>query len=92
MSLVAAKHAYLMDPWWNYATESQAMDRIHRMGQRDEVQITRFIIEGSIEERMLKIQEHKHALSDLVTSSEERKSENLENLKLLLDLDDSSAI
>jgi len=92
LNLVAAKHAYLMDPWWNYATESQAMDRIHRMGQRDEVQITRFIIEGSIEERMLKIQEHKHALSDLVTSSEERKSENLENLKLLLDLDDSSAI
>ena len=39
--------------------EAQAIDRVHRMGQENEVTVTRFIIEGSIEEKMLRIQDRK---------------------------------
>lgn len=85
LNLVVANHAYLMDPWWNFANESQAIDRIHRMGQKDDVRVTRFIIQGTIEERMLKIQEKKRALSNLVTA-EEKRAETLDNIRLLLEL------
>lgn len=89
LNLVVAKYAYLMDPWWSYAVEAQAIDRIHRMGQTEQVRILRFIIEGSIEERMLKIQDRKRALSTLVTA-EDRRAEQLEDIKLLLDLPDQA--
>lgn len=89
LNLVVAKYAYLMDPWWSYAIEAQAIDRIHRLGQTDQVKIVRFIIEGSIEERMLKIQDRKRALSTLVTA-EERHAQQLADIKLLLDLPERS--
>lgn len=91
LNLVVANHAYLMDPWWNFANESQAIDRIHRMGQKDDVKVTRFIIQGTIEEKMLKIQEKKRALSNLVTV-EEKRAETLDNIKLLLELKDGDNI
>jgi DNA repair protein RAD5 len=48
-----------MDPWWSFAVEAQAIDRVHRMGQEDEVKVCRFIVKESVEERMLKIQDRK---------------------------------
>ncbi len=48
-----------MDPWWSFAVEAQAIDRVHRMGQTEEVKVTRFIVAESIEEKMLKVQERK---------------------------------
>lgn len=86
LNLVSARQAFMMDPWWSWAVESQAIDRIHRVGQTDSVHIVRFIVEGTIEERMLHIQERKRALSSVVTE-EERKAEALENIRLLFDLD-----
>jgi len=59
LNLTAAKRVFVMDPWWSFAVEAQAIDRVHRMGQESEVVVTRFIVEGSIEEKMLKIQERK---------------------------------
>lgn len=59
LNLTAASHVMLMDPWWNPAMEQQAQDRIHRLGQYKPVKVTRFIIRGSVEERMLKLQEKK---------------------------------
>ncbi|KAI3457330.1 hypothetical protein Pfo_013993 [Paulownia fortunei] len=53
------KNVFLMDPWWNPAVERQAQDRIHRIGQYKPIRIVRFIIENSIEERILKLQEKK---------------------------------
>jgi SNF2 family DNA or RNA helicase len=47
-----------MDPWWSFAVEAQAIDRVHRMGQTEEVHVTRFVVEGSIEEKMLKVRCH----------------------------------
>lgn len=48
----------MMDPWWSFAVEAQAIDRVHRMGQTEEVHVTRFVVEGSIEEKMLKVGHH----------------------------------
>lgn len=59
LNLTVAKRVFMMDPWWSFAVEAQAIDRVHRMGQEDEVMVTRFIVEGSIEEKMLRVQERK---------------------------------
>ena len=59
LNLTAARHVFMMDPWWSYAVEAQAVDRVHRMGQEGEVRVVRFVVEGSIERRMLKVQERK---------------------------------
>ena len=59
LNLTCAKRVFVMDPWWSFAVEAQAIDRIHRMGQESEVVVHRFIVEQSIEERMLAIQERK---------------------------------
>lgn len=59
LNLTAAKRVFMMDPWWSFAVEAQAIDRVHRMGQESEVKVVRFVIGGSIEGRMLKIQDRK---------------------------------
>lgn len=59
LNLTMAKRVYMMDPWWSFAVEAQAIDRVHRMGQEDEVKVCRFIVKESVEERMLKIQDRK---------------------------------
>ncbi|KAH0650926.1 hypothetical protein KY284_030838, partial [Solanum tuberosum] len=53
---------FLMDPWWNPAVEQQAQDRIHRTGQYKPVWIVRFVIENTIEENIIELQEKKKLL------------------------------
>lgn len=59
LNLTSAKRVYMMDPWWSFAIEAQAIDRVHRMGQEDEVKVYRFIVKESVEERMLRVQDRK---------------------------------
>ena len=59
LNLTSAGRVFMMDPWWSFAVEAQAIDRVHRMGQEGEVLVKRFIVKGSVEERMLKIQDRK---------------------------------
>lgn len=59
LNLTSAGRVFMMDPWWSFAVEAQAIDRVHRLGQEDEVQVKRFIVKESVEERMLRIQERK---------------------------------
>lgn len=59
LNLTQAKRVFMMDPWWSFAVEAQAIDRVHRMGQEDEVKVYRFIVKDSVEERMLKVQDRK---------------------------------
>ena len=54
----------LLDPWWNPAAEMQAIDRTHRIGQYKPIFATRFILENTIEERILKLQEKKQLVFD----------------------------
>lgn len=84
LNLTVASRAFLMDPHWNNATEFQAIDRIHRVGQLKDVKVVRFIMENSIEERMLAIQERKNQLGEALTiSDEERRKRKLEELQSL---------
>ncbi|KAG8080406.1 hypothetical protein GUJ93_ZPchr0007g3474 [Zizania palustris] len=59
LNLTVASHVFLMDPWWNPAVESQAQDRIHRIGQFKPIRSTRFVIKDTVEERILQLQEKK---------------------------------
>lgn len=59
LNLTTAKRVYMMDPWWSFSVEAQAIDRVHRMGQDEEVKVYRFIVQRSVEEKMLKIQDRK---------------------------------
>lgn len=61
-----------MDPWWNPAVESQAIDRAHRIGQQNTLTVYRPIIKDSVEEKVLQLQEMKKELfKDLLPDDEE---------------------
>ncbi|KAM0322187.1 hypothetical protein ACHAQA_009677 [Verticillium albo-atrum] len=92
LNLTSAKRVFMMDPWWSFAVEAQAIDRVHRMGQEDEVKVYRFIVEESVEERMLKVQERKKFLATSLgmMSDEEKKHQRIEDIKALLDYEVTS--
>ncbi|KAN0124335.1 SNF2 family N-terminal domain containing protein [Russula decolorans] len=71
LNLTEASRVYLMDSWWNPAVEFQAMDRIHRLGQRRPVQAIKLIIEDSIESRIVQLQEKKSAMVDATLSTDD---------------------
>ncbi|RAP30271.1 hypothetical protein DID78_02720 [Candidatus Marinamargulisbacteria bacterium SCGC AG-343-D04] len=62
LNLTAADYVIHVDPWWNPAIESQATDRVHRMGQKNKVFVYKLICEGTIEETIQQLQEEKRQL------------------------------
>ena len=64
LNLTAADTVILYDPWWNPATERQAMDRAHRIGQDKPVFVHRLIAEGTVEMAIQEMQARKQALAD----------------------------
>jgi len=64
LNLTSADFVFLLDPWWNPAVESQAVDRAHRMGQIRPVFAYRLIAKGTVEEHVLKLQDEKRALAE----------------------------
>ena len=64
LNLTAADHVIHMDPWWNPAVEDQAAARAVRIGQKNKVNIVRFISKGTIEEDIIKLHENKRNLAD----------------------------
>jgi len=54
-NLIATSRVYFLEPWWNAALENQAVDWVHRIGQKEEVKIVRIIARDTIEERILKL-------------------------------------
>ncbi|PWY73360.1 SNF2 family helicase [Aspergillus eucalypticola CBS 122712] len=62
LNLVAANQAILCDSWWAPAIEDQAVDRVYRLGQTRETTVWRLVMEDSIEDRVLAIQENKRKL------------------------------
>ncbi|KAL7626164.1 DNA helicase rad5 [Parahypoxylon ruwenzoriense] len=86
LNLTQAKRVFMMDPWWSFAVEAQAIDRVHRMGQEDEVKVYRFITKDSVEERMLKVQDRKKfiATSLGMMTDEEKRLQRVEDIKELL--------
>jgi SNF2 family DNA or RNA helicase len=64
INLTGADYVLHMDPWWNPAVEDQATDRAHRLGQTKPVTVYRFITADTIEEKIVKLHEHKRDLAD----------------------------
>ncbi|PCH42875.1 hypothetical protein WOLCODRAFT_102715 [Wolfiporia cocos MD-104 SS10] len=64
LNLTSANRIVNMDLAWNYASESQAYDRVHRLGQEKEVHVKRLVVRDTIEQRMLKLQETKTGNAD----------------------------
>ncbi|GLI55947.1 helicase SNF [Propionigenium maris DSM 9537] len=70
LNLTAADTIFIYDPWWNKTAEDQAVDRSHRMGQDRTVFSYKMITKGTIEEKILKLQEEKSRLFDNLISSD----------------------
>lgn len=66
LTLTEADYVYLLDPWWNPASESQAIDRTHRIGQERPVNVYRLVATDTIEEKVMALKEHKAELFDAV--------------------------
>ncbi|MBV9746981.1 MAG: DEAD/DEAH box helicase, partial [Acidobacteriia bacterium] len=86
LNLTAAEYVFLLDPWWNPAVEAQAVDRAHRIGQRNQVFAYRLIARGTVEEKVLELQNSKRDLVAAIISEDNSPLRNLrrEDLELLL--------
>ena len=82
LDLTAASRAYIMEPQWNPMSESQALDRVHRLGQVKQVITTRYIMKGSFEEQVLKLQRRKQELADLTLNHGNISKDELTHGKL----------
>jgi len=74
LNLTAADTVIHYDPWWNPAAESQATDRAHRIGQDKSVFVYKLITEGTVEEKILELQERKRDLANGIQGREVAKS------------------
>ncbi|KAH0344571.1 putative DNA repair protein rad-5, partial [Aureobasidium melanogenum] len=86
LNLTCASNVFMMDPWWSWAVESQAIDRVHRMGQTQEVKIVRFVVDQSIEEKMLRVQDRKKFIASSLgmMNEDQKKLQRIEDIKELL--------
>lgn len=71
LNLTAANHVIHLDRWWNPAVEDQATDRAFRIGQRNHVQVRKFVCVGTLEERIDRMIEEKRGLAQLVVGAGE---------------------
>lgn len=66
LNLTEADYVFIIDPWWNPASENQAIARVHRIGQTENVFAYRFITKDSLEEKIIKLQQRKGELADRI--------------------------
>ncbi|KAJ4485680.1 RAD5-like protein [Lentinula aciculospora] len=86
LNLTTANHVFMMDCWWNSATENQAIDRVHRLGQDKTVYVKHYVIRNTIEERILLVQKRKTALVKEAFRGAGKAKEDpdsIENLKIM---------
>ena len=84
LNLTRANTVFLMDIWWSPAAEAQAMDRVHRIGQKRDVLVVRYVCAGTVEERVERLQEAKLALGESLhtkMSDESIRKSRLDDLK-----------
>ena len=85
LNLTQADTVIHYDPWWNPAAEDQATDRAHRIGQDKPVFVYKLIVENSVEEKIVKMQEDKKALAEAIYDGKEQGFTKMDE-KDLLDL------
>ncbi|KAF8313854.1 hypothetical protein DL93DRAFT_2058713 [Clavulina sp. PMI_390] len=92
LNLTNANTVFMMDCWWSLASEDQAVDRVHRIGQDRPVTVTKFIARHTIEERILVIQNRKNAIVNAALRGGKAggsdSKEVLENLRIMFGEDE----
>ncbi len=83
LNLTEADYVYLVDPWWNPAVENQAIDRAYRIGQQKHVVAVRLICPGTIEEKMMLIQESKKGLAGELVKTDQAAFKQLSKKDLV---------
>ena len=84
LNLTSAHYAIIYDPWWNPFVEQQAADRIYRIGQKNDVVIYKMIVEDSIEDKILSLQESKQKMfSDVLNGVSNEKIDLRELVDML---------
>ncbi len=88
LNLTGADMVIHFDPWWNPAVEAQATDRAYRIGQRRTVYSVKLIARGTVEEKVLAMQDRKRAIIDATLENDEQVMEKLswEDVQQLLEL------
>jgi len=88
LNLTEADYCFVLDPWWNPATEAQAVDRTHRIGQQNPVMVYRYVSAGTIEEKVMELKAHKAELFSSVMDGDGALSGALteDDVRGLLDL------
>ncbi|KAL7753099.1 hypothetical protein RI367_001551 [Sorochytrium milnesiophthora] len=94
LNITEASQVFLVDPWWNSAIESQAIDRVYRLGQKRPVNVFRFVTTNTVEDRVLEIQHKKQelirqAFSGIRGASDRNaKEERLRDIRLIFGLEE----
>ena len=86
LNLIEADTVIHYDPWWNPAVENQATDRAYRIGQTKTLFVYKLIVENSIEEKILQLQESKSSLQKGIYSEAEGKGEKMIDAEELISL------
>ncbi|KAG7376078.1 DNA helicase rad5 [Phytophthora pseudosyringae] len=87
LNLTCASVVILLDPWWNPGVEEQAVDRVHRLGQTQDVRVKRYVVADTVEDMILQLQQRKEKLAKHVLvaakTHDERRGErlNLDDLR-----------
>jgi non-specific serine/threonine protein kinase len=82
LNLTKADYVFLIDPWWNPAVENQAIDRCYRIGQTKTVMAYRMICKGTIEEKIMELQEAKKDVAESIIKVDKiKKSFSISNIK-----------
>lgn len=86
LNLTGADYVFILDPWWNRSAEQQAIDRTHRIGQTKAVFCYRLIARGTIEEKIMELQQKKTDLFSAIISSDGQQIKKLseEDINYLL--------
>ncbi|MGL4850464.1 MAG: DEAD/DEAH box helicase [Clostridium sp.] len=74
LNLTSADVVVHLDPWWNPAVESQATDRAHRIGQKNAVEVIKLIAKGTIEEKIISLQEKKKEITNAILDGNEENN------------------
>jgi SNF2 family DNA or RNA helicase len=86
LNLTSADYVFILDPWWNPAVEEQALSRAHRMGQKKNVFVYRFITKDTLEEKIQLLQEKKSQLAEnFINENNPFRTNDKEELMKLLE-------
>lgn len=88
LNLTGADTVILYDLWWNPAVEQQAADRVHRIGQKKVVHIIKLVAEGTLEDKMISMQQRKQQLIDDILQPDDHEQQAVSNEELIALLND----